>query len=294
MKVLIQIPCYNEEKTLPITLWNLPRTLPNVDTVEWLVVDDGSTDKTVQIAKDFGVDHILCLKKHMGLGVAFYKGINKALSLGADIIVNTDADNQYPAVYISKLIEPIISKKAEMVIGKRPILEIGHFSIVKKFWQIVGSFFVRLFSNTNVPDARCGFRAFSGYFASRLKVLSSYTYTMETIIQAGHAGIPIATIPITVNSEIRRSRLIKSIPNDLLKSGISILLSTFRYSPITFFGFALMSIASILFILSSYKFFVMVCPVGFIIIYFSFFIKKLLFKLVFNLKSTLNFFSKTI
>lgn len=235
VKVIIQVPSYNEEKTLGLTLWSLPRRLPNVDTVDWLVVDDGSEDCTSQVATQFGA-HVVRLPKHSGLATAFKVGLEACLALGADIIVNTDADNQYQARDITKLIAPILNEEAEFVIGTRPIMETPHFSYLKKLLQLVGSSIVRLFSGTQIPDARSGFRAISRRAAAQLKVYSRYTYTLETIIQAGHENIAIQCVPIRTNRDLRPSRLIRSIPNDVFKSAVTIVRTYARYSPFSFFA----------------------------------------------------------
>ena len=185
MKLIIQIPCYNEETTLPVALRELPRKLPGIDTIEWLIIDDGSQDNTVEVAKKHGVDHVVRFKKNRGLAEGFKAGIDACVSMGADIIVNTDADNQYNAGDIPKLIQPILDGKADIVIGARPITQIKHFSIIKKLLQMLGSYVVRRVSNTDIPDAPSGFRAISRDAALKLNVFNAYTYTLETIIQAG-------------------------------------------------------------------------------------------------------------
>ncbi|MDX1641372.1 MAG: glycosyltransferase family 2 protein, partial [Balneolaceae bacterium] len=185
-KAVIQIPCYNEEKTLGITLSELPRNIPGIDVVEWLVIDDGCTDNTVEVAKAHGVDHIVSLKHNSGLAKAFMAGLDACLAEGADIIINTDADNQYKADDIPKLVEPILDGEAEIVVGERPIGQIEHFSFIKKRLQRLGSWVVRMASGSEITDAPSGFRAFSRDAAIRLNVFSEYTYTLETIIQAGH------------------------------------------------------------------------------------------------------------
>ena len=223
MKLIIQIPCLNEEETLPITLAALPRTLPNVETIEWLVIDDGSTDRTVEMAKAHGVDHIVSLTGHQGLSAAFVAGVNASLMAGADIIVNTDADNQYNADDIVSLIEPILAGKAEMVVGARPISEISHFSPVKKGLQRLGSWVVRKVSNTDIPDAPSGFRALSRDAAMRINVFSPYTYTLETLIQAGQHNMAVTSVPIRVNADLRPSRLVRSVAGYLWRSMLTII-----------------------------------------------------------------------
>ena len=185
MKLIIQIPCYNEEESLPITLAELPREVAGIDVVEWLIIDDGSVDDTVEVALAHGVDHVVRMKRNSGLAKVFMAGLDACLELDADVILNTDADNQYCAADIPALVEPIVAGRADYVIGARPISDIPHFSPVKKALQKLGSWAVRVASNTEVPDAPSGFRAMSRACALRLNVLSEYTYTIETIIQAG-------------------------------------------------------------------------------------------------------------
>ena len=234
-KLIIQIPCYNEEETLGITLSALPRQVPGVSCVEWLVINDGSHDKTVEVARAFGVDRIVNFSHNQGLAKAFMAGIEACLIAGADIIVNTDADNQYCADDIPKLIEPILSGRAEIVIGTRPIGKIQHFSPVKKFLQKLGSWVVRLASNTDIPDAPSGFRAISRKAAMQLNVFNEYTYTLEMIIQAGQKGIAITSVPIRTNRYLRPSRLVKSIPAYIQRSLFTILRIFMTYQPLRFF-----------------------------------------------------------
>ena len=234
-KLIIQIPCYNEEQTLGITLEELPRQLPGIETVEWLVIDDGSRDRTVEVAKACGVDHIVRLSHNQGLAKAFMSGLEASLKAGADIIVNTDADNQYCAGDIPQLIQPILLKEAEIVIGARPIKTIRHFSPTKKFLQKLGSWAVRLASNTNIPDAPSGFRAFSREAAMQLNVFNDYTYTLETIIQAGQKGMAITSVPIRTNHLLRPSRLVKSNFSYVTRSLFTILRIFMLYKPLRFF-----------------------------------------------------------
>lgn len=234
-KLIIQIPCYNEEATLGIALSDLPRQIPGISHVEWLVIDDGSKDKTVEVAKSFGVDHIINLSHNQGLAKAFMTGIEACLIAGADIIVNTDADNQYCADDIPKLIEPILSGRAEIVIGTRPISKIKHFSPIKKLLQKLGSWVVRLASNTDIPDAPSGFRAISREAAMQLNVFNEYTYTLEMIIQAGQKGIAITSVPIRTNKYLRPSRLVKSISAYVQRSLFTILRIFMTYQPLRFF-----------------------------------------------------------
>ncbi|MEP0913192.1 glycosyltransferase family 2 protein [Leptolyngbya sp. GB1-A1] len=234
-KLIIQIPCYNEERTLGMTLSELPRQLPGIDQIEWLVINDGSTDRTVEVAKACGVDHIVSFPINQGLAKGFMAGLEASLRAGADIIVNTDADNQYCAADIPKLIQPILLGQADMVVGARPIWKTQHFSFIKKLLQNLGSHMVRLASNTRVPDAPSGFRAFSREAAMQLNVFNSYTYTLETIIQAGQKGMAIVSVPIRTNPNLRRSRLVRSIPSYVMRSSFTILRIFMLYKPLRFF-----------------------------------------------------------
>ena len=234
-KLIVQIPCYNEEATLGVTLSQLPRQLEGVDKVEWLIINDGSRDRTVEVARACGVDHIVSFAQNQGLAKGFMAGIESALKAGADIIVNTDADNQYCADDIPKLIQPILDGDAEMVIGARPIQQIEHFSPVKKFLQKLGSWVVRVASKTDIPDAPSGFRAFSRQAALELNVFNEYTYTLETIIQAGQRGKAIAYVPIRTNGYLRPSRLVKSIPAYIQRSILTIIRIFMTYRPLQFF-----------------------------------------------------------
>lgn len=236
MKLIIQIPCFNEENSLPITLKELPRLVPGFHSVEWLVIDDGSSDKTVEVAKSFGVDHIVKHQHNQGLAKTFMTGINACLELGADIIVNTDADNQYNADDIPILTEPILRGDAEIVIGERPISKIAHFSPLKKLLQKVGSAMIRWISDTNIKDAPSGFRAFSRNAAQQLIVFNEYTYTLETIIQAGQKNIPMASVPIRTNEDLRPSKLVKS-KRSYIKKSISTMIRIFTiYRPLRVFS----------------------------------------------------------
>jgi glycosyltransferase involved in cell wall biosynthesis len=235
MKLIIQIPCYNEEATLATTLSHLPREAPGVDKVEWLVIDDGSTDRTVEVARAQGVDHVVAHPKNLGLARAFITGLEACLVRGADIIVNLDGDNQYCADCIGDLIRPILDGRAEIVVGARPIDGITHFSRVKKLLQRLGSRVVRLASGTDIPDAPSGFRAFSREAAMHMRVYNRYTYTLETIIQAGQRGMSITWVPVRTNSPLRPSRLIRSIPAYVLKSLITIIRIFVVYRPFCFF-----------------------------------------------------------
>ena len=235
MKLIIQIPCYNEEATLGLTLSQLPRQLPGVDRIEWLIINDVSRDRTVEVALACGVDHIINLQTNRGLAKGFMVGIEACLSAGADIIVNTDADNQYCAADIPLLIAPILKGEAEIVIGARPIESIQHFSPIKKFLQKLGSFVVRLASHTQIPDAPSGFRAISREAALRLNVFNEYTYTLETIIQAGQKGLAITSVPIRTNGFLRPSRLVKSISVYVQHSILTIIRIFMTYRPLKFF-----------------------------------------------------------
>jgi len=236
MKLIIQIPCYNEEESLPVTLSKLPRQVEGFDQVEWLIINDGSTDQTAKIAKELGADHLLNFKKNLGLAKAFSAGLNECVKLDADVIVNTDADNQYDASCIPSLVKPILEQKADIVIGARPISNIRHFSILKKIFQKLGSFMVRLVSNTSVQDAPSGFRAFTKQAAIELNVFSKYTYTIETIIQAGIKGFVVVSVPIKVNKDLRPSKLVKNI-SSYIRTSVSTMIRIFiLYKPFkTFF-----------------------------------------------------------
>lgn len=235
MKLVIQIPCYNEEKSLPITIKDLPDKIEGIDEIEILVIDDGSTDRTVKVAQELGVKSIVSLGHNKGLAKAFVAGINKALDMGADIIVNTDADNQYRALYIKDLINPIIENKADIVIGTRPVSEIKHFSFLKKFLQKLGSFVMRLVSKTDVKDAPSGFRAFSRNAALQLNVFDNYTYTLETIIQAKAKGLVVDSVDIEVNPELRKSRLFSNMFQYIRRSIFTMLRMFIIYRPFRFF-----------------------------------------------------------
>ncbi|GHV46332.1 glycosyl transferase [Synergistales bacterium] len=235
MKLIIQIPCYNEEKSLPTTIGALPRHIDGVDAIEFLVIDDGSRDDTVNVARQLGVGHVVSLKKNSGLAVAFSTGLDACLQLGADIIVNTDADNQYCADDIEKLIRPILDNKADIVIGARPVEDTEHFSWLKKKLQRFGSGIVRYASKTDIPDAPSGFRAFSRDAAMRINVVSEYTYTLETIIQAGRRNIAITSVPIRTNAPMRESRLFKSMWRYVERSILTIIRVFTMYKPMTLF-----------------------------------------------------------
>ncbi|MBW7863127.1 MAG: glycosyltransferase family 2 protein [Candidatus Hydrogenedentes bacterium] len=236
MKLIIQIPCYNEEATLGVALDALPRSVPGVDVVEWLVVDDGSTDRTAEVARGHGADHVVRFRANRGLASAFMAGLDACITRGADIIVNTDADNQYNAGDIPALIAPILRGEAEIVVGARPINEIQHWSMLKKLLQKAGSWVVRMASRTNVPDAPSGFRAMTRDAALRLNVFGEYTYTLETIIQAGRKNMAITSVPVRTNPDLRPSRLIHSIPAYLRRSLFTIARILMTYRPFRFFA----------------------------------------------------------
>lgn len=236
MKLIIQIPCFNEEATLPATLADLPKEVEGFTTVEWLVIDDGSNDRTVDIARDLGVQHIIRMNGNQGLARAYMAGLLAAADLGADIIASTDADNQYRAEDLIALVNPVLAGEADIVIGSRPIESIRHFSAVKRFLQRLGSRVVRTLSRTHIQDAPSGFRAMSRAAALRLNVFSSYTYTLETIIQAGHSNLRIIDVPIRVNAPTRPSRLIRSTASYVKRSVHDLLSAYLIYRPTKIFG----------------------------------------------------------
>ena len=237
MKLIIQITCYNEAETLEIALNDLPKKLDDVDEIEYLIINDGSKDDTVEVAKRWGVHHVVNFKQNKGLAKGFMAGIDGCLRNGADIIVNTDADNQYCADDIATLIRPILSGEADMVIGARPIDETEHFSFMKKKLQHFGSWVVRKASNTDIPDAPSGFRAYSREAAMHLNVVNDYTYTLETIVQAGREKIAITSVPVRTNAELRPSRLFNSIWGYVKKSMITILRAYMMYKPLKCFSY---------------------------------------------------------
>ncbi len=237
MKLIIQIPCYNEAETLEVALNDLPRTLEGIDEIEYLIINDGSLDNTVEVAKRWGVHHIVCFKQNKGLAKGFMAGLDGCLRNGADIIVNTDADNQYRADDIQKLIQPILDGRADMVIGARPIDDTEHFSYIKKKLQHFGSWVVRKASNTDIPDAPSGFRAISRDAAMRINVVNDYTYTLETIVQAGRERMAITSVPVRTNAELRPSRLFKSIWAYVKKSMLTILRAYMMYKPLKCFTY---------------------------------------------------------
>ena len=248
-KLIIQIPCYNEAETLPETIKDLPRSLTGIDQIEYLVIDDGSEDGTAEIARGLGVDHVVRLKKNQGLASAFKAGLDACIRLGADIIVNTDADNQYVAADIPKLIEPIISGKAELVVGDRRVATVEAFSSFKRKLQTFGSFVVSKASGLEIPDATSGFRAMTRETALRTNVLSNYSYTLETLIQAGNRNISVTSVPVNINPPKRPSRLMVGIWDYLTHSTITIIRAYAMYRAIRVFfgiGFFLLIVGGIL------------------------------------------------
>lgn len=235
MKLIIQIPCLNEAETLPITLAALPRQVPGFDEVEWLIIDDGSSDDTARVAEENGVDHIVRHTRNRGLARTFMTGLDACVRLGADVIVNTDADNQYNTDDIPALTKPVLSGQADVVIGARPIESIERFSATKKMLQKIGSWVVKVASRTDIPDAPSGFRAMSRAAAQRLMVFNDYTYTLETIIQAGQSGMAITSVPVRVNEDLRPSRLVKSSSGYVKRSLGTIIRIFVVYQPFRFF-----------------------------------------------------------
>jgi glycosyltransferase involved in cell wall biosynthesis len=235
MKLIIQIPCFDEEQTLPATLADLPREIPGVETVEWLVIDDGSTDRTIEVARAGGVDHVVRLTNNKGLAAAFQAGLDACLKLGADIIVNTDADNQYSGQDIPRLLKPILAGQADMVIGDRKTDQIEHFSPVKKRLQRWGSAVVRRASGTNVPDTTSGFRAYNREAALQMQVVSKFTYTLESIIQAGKMLVAVDHVPIRTNPKTRESRLFPSTGAYVRRNAVSIFRIYALYEPLRVF-----------------------------------------------------------
>ena len=263
MHLIIQIPCYNEEQSLPATLADIPPDIPGIDTIETLIVDDGSSDDTVGVARRLGVDHIVRLPGHRGLAVAFQTGLDASLRLGANIIVNTDGDNQYPQADIPRLIEPILKNEADMVIGDRQVHTVPHFSPLKRRLQQWGSWIVCLAAGVRAPDATSGFRAYSREAALRMSILSRYTYTLETLIQAGKKGLRVAYVPIQVNQPTRDSRLIKSNWSYVKQSAATILRLYVFYEPLrTFFLISLPFVVVGLFALIRFLYFQVIGQTG--------------------------------
>lgn len=247
MKLIVQIPCYNEEGTLDLVVNSIPRKIEGVDKVEVMIIDDGSKDKTIEVAKKLGVDHIVRHKKNKGLAMTFYDGIQEALRLGADIIVNTDGDNQYPQDDIPKLIAPILSGEYDIVVGDRQTATIAHFSPLKKFLQKIGSALVNKAAGTNIPDAVSGFRAYSRKAALDLNVVTTFSYCTETIIHAGKKRVPITFVPIKTNPKTRESRLFKNMYQHIWKSTSTIFQSYAMHEPFKIF----FTLGAIIFILGT-------------------------------------------
>ncbi len=243
MKLIIQIPCLNEEEHIAEALSQLPREVPGFDSVEWLIIDDGSTDGTVQAARAAGVDHVVSHGHNRGLAAAFMTGLEACLRLGADVIVNTDADNQYDASCIPDLVAPIVEGRLQIVVGARPIATIEHFSPIKRALQKLGSRVVRLVSGTDIPDAPSGFRAIHRDAAINLYVFNNYTYTLETIIQAGQLGIPIGSVPVRVTGPTRPSRLFNSMLRYMARSALTIFRIFVVYRPFRFFALVALILA---------------------------------------------------
>ncbi|HET7302346.1 MAG TPA: glycosyltransferase family 2 protein [Candidatus Saccharimonadales bacterium] len=257
MKLVVQIPCYNEEETLPLVLKDIPKKIPGIDTIEILVIDDGSTDRTVEVAKKHGVKHFV-VRTHRGLARSFHDGVMKALELGADIIVNTDGDNQYPQQEIGALVKPILDGKADVVIADRQVQTIAHFSKGKKIMQALGTKILNAAAGTQVPDAPSGFRAYSRESILQLNIITRFSYTMETIIQAGNKGLIIASVPVITNPKTRESRLFKSSWEHIIKSGSAITRAFIMYRPYVLFntlGVSLLVLGTIPFL--RYLFFVL-------------------------------------
>lgn len=236
MKLIIQIPCFNEEKTLPMTLGDLPKRIPGIDEIETLVIDDGSSDDTIRVAREHGVHHFVRLTKNKGLATSFMAGIDACLKLGADVIVNTDGDNQYCGEDIVKLVQPILDGEADIVVGDRQVNTVTHFSPVKKLLQRVGSWVIRHFSDTRVPDATSGFRAYSRDAALRMNLVTRFSYTLESIIQAGKKNLAMSFVPVRTNDKLRESRLFRSIPAYMKRSIGTILRIYVMYEPLKTFG----------------------------------------------------------
>ena len=248
MKVIVQIPCLNEEQTLPLVLNSIPRSIPGVDEVEILIIDDGSTDKTIEVARRLGVQHIVRHSRNRGLSKSFQHGVERALELGADIVVNTDGDNQYPQERIRDLVQPIINGEADIVIADRQTHTIEHFSPLKKLLQRIGSAVVNLAAGTDLPDAASGFRAYSRQSLLELNLVTTFSYCMETIIQAGNKRLAITSIPVDTNPKTRESRLFKSTWEHVRKSAAAIIRAYIMYKPNVIFG----SLGTLFFVVGIY------------------------------------------
>ncbi|WP_353828591.1 glycosyltransferase family 2 protein [Agromyces sp. SYSU T0242] len=244
MKVFIQVPCLNEEETLPLVLESMPKEIPGVDEIEILIIDDGSSDRTVEVAKSYGVKHFVHHNRNMGLARSFRDGVDYALMHGADIIVNTDGDNQYPQDRIPDLVAPIIAGEADIVIGDRQTHSIAHFSWFKKRLQALGSWVVNQAAGTELPDAASGFRAYSKASLLRLNIVTQFSYCMETIIQAGNKRLKIASVEVDTNPKTRESRLFSSMGQHVVKSAQAILRSYLMFKPFVFFAW----IAAVMFV----------------------------------------------
>jgi glycosyltransferase involved in cell wall biosynthesis len=245
MKLIIQIPCLNEEETLPVTLADLPREVDGFESVEWLIIDDGSTDRTIEVARAHGVDHIVRLTNNKGLASGFQAGLDAALKLGADVVVNTDADNQYYGPDVARLVAPILKGDADMVVGDRELKTIEHFSAPKKLLQRLGSWVVRHASQTSIPDTTSGFRAYNREAALAMQVVSKFTYTLETIIQAGKMTVAVDHVPVRTNPKLRESRLFPSMWTYIRRNGISIFRIYAMYEPLRVFMTAALLVGAI-------------------------------------------------
>lgn len=257
MKLIVMVPCFNEEMTLPSVIQSIPRHIPGIDRIETLIIDDGSTDRTVEVARAIGVDHIVRLKKNKGLAAAFQAGVDSAIDLGADIIVNTDGDNQYPSRFIPDLVAPILAGKADIVIGDRQTDLVDEFSPLKKFLQRNGSRLVRkLAGASDAPDVVSGFRAFSRYAAARIFLVTRYSYTIESLMQATRKGLCVVSIKIRTNPKTRPSRLFRSIPRFLFRSGMTIVRSYTNNAPVVpFLGLGALSLLAGLSLSSRFLFY---------------------------------------
>lgn len=255
MKLFVQIPCYNEEETLHLVLESIPKKIKGIESIDILIIDDGSKDKTIDVAKKHGVKHFVKHRRNMGLARSFRDGVDYALAHGADIVVNTDGDNQYPQAMIAELVQPIIRGEAEIVIGDRQTQTIAHFSPFKKLMQRFGSWVVNKAAGTDLPDAASGFRAYSRYSLYRLNIVTSFSYCMETIIQAGNKRLAIASVQIETNEKTRESRLFKNIWQHMAKSGQAIVRSYIMFKPHAIFatlGTVMLALAIIPFVRYAY------------------------------------------